>query len=298
MRRIRCSWNSVHAWNGGITISWCSAFQWPIYWWGALPMGGNGAGCGRIIDGVTYVGRGRLTPPISRMVFCSVVSSSVSQMIRPRDCIASGWCTVFAIVQTMKWIYCFCLWFNVMLTTAQLHCSLFRVFVLFYMRTKSMTWNFPNFHELFRLSLAIKYIICPSDVQLNRSLLLSPCEWTRFRLMATKSSRLVDDTFYTYAKRIDRGSFWNYNWTSLRKLTSSLCGCRFYLCVSFSRFLSTASTSTPTASLLSHSFVGAIRAGPRLLSLTSISLVCQRNDPFFLFFYALLLLLFLLDLRL
>lgn len=46
--------------------------------------GGRGGG------GIMYVGRGRATPPISKIVFGSFDSSSISQMIRPRDGTATG----------------------------------------------------------------------------------------------------------------------------------------------------------------------------------------------------------------
>lgn len=102
-RKILCSWNSVHAWNGGMAISWCSAFQWPAYW--LLFVTGVIGSCVRAtVDACIYVGRGRLTPPISRIVLCSVVSSSVSHMMRPREGIATGWCTVFAIICDMMFV--------------------------------------------------------------------------------------------------------------------------------------------------------------------------------------------------
>lgn len=93
MRTIRCSWNSVNAGYGGDTMSCCALFQWFKYAWLFIA---GGSACARG-GGSMYVGLGRLTPPISRMVFGSLDSSSISQMIKPRDGIATGWWIVLVI---------------------------------------------------------------------------------------------------------------------------------------------------------------------------------------------------------
>lgn len=87
-----CSWNAVKAGYGGGTIS-CWAFQWLIYGWVFIEVDNVCARCG----GKIYVGLGRLTPPISSIVLGSFDSSSISQIIRPLDGIATGWWIVLVI---------------------------------------------------------------------------------------------------------------------------------------------------------------------------------------------------------